>query len=36
MKFFTWYESYAIYGARETLVILKPNQNNASVRAVLP
>jgi hypothetical protein len=31
MKFFMWYKSYAIYGAREKLILLKPNQNNSNV-----
>ena len=31
MKFFQWYHSYAIYGARETLILLKPILNNSSV-----
>ncbi len=31
MKFFMWYKSYAIYGARETLILLKPVLNTSSV-----
>lgn len=31
MKFFMWYHSYAIYGAREKLILLKPNQQNSAV-----
>jgi hypothetical protein len=31
MKFLMWYHSYAIYGARETLILLKPNLDNSSV-----
>jgi len=31
MKFFMWYNSYAIYGARETLILLKPSLNTSSV-----
>jgi hypothetical protein len=31
MKFFLWYNSYAIYGARETLILLKPDLNNSNV-----
>jgi hypothetical protein len=26
-----WYNSYAIYGARERLILLRPNLNNSSV-----
>ncbi|CAF0985386.1 unnamed protein product [Adineta steineri] len=32
MKFFMWYNSYAIYGARDTLYILKPDLNNSLVQ----
>jgi hypothetical protein len=31
MKFFMWHHSYAIYGARERLILLKPNLNNSNV-----
>lgn len=31
MKFFMWYNSYAIYGARDTLILLKPILNTSSV-----
>ncbi len=31
MKFFMWYQSYAIYGARETLILLKPDIYNSTV-----
>ena len=31
MKFLMWYNSYAIYGARETLVLLRPDSNNSIV-----
>jgi hypothetical protein len=31
MKFLMWYHSYAIYGARETLILLKPDLNNSNV-----
>jgi len=31
MKFFMWYNSYAIYGGRETLILLKPVLNTSSV-----
>ncbi len=31
MKFFMWYNSYAIYGAREKLILLKPILNTSSV-----
>jgi hypothetical protein len=31
MKFFMWYQSYAIYGARETLILLKPDIHNSTV-----
>jgi hypothetical protein len=31
MRFFTWYEEYAIYGAREKLILLKPNLTTSSV-----
>ncbi|UJR15456.1 hypothetical protein I4U23_002400 [Adineta vaga] len=31
MKFFMWYESYAIYGARERLILLKPNLNTSTI-----
>ena len=31
MKFFMWYRSYAIYGARETLILLQPNLKDAAV-----
>lgn len=31
MKFFMWYNSYAIYGAREKLILLKPVLNTSSV-----
>ncbi|CAF2911575.1 unnamed protein product [Rotaria sp. Silwood2] len=31
MKFFTWYNSYAIYGAREALILLKPVLNTSSI-----
>ncbi|CAF4307331.1 unnamed protein product [Rotaria socialis] len=31
MKFFTWYNTYAIYGTRDTLILLKPDSNNSTV-----
>ncbi len=31
MKFFMWYHSYAIYGAREKLILLKPDLKNSTV-----
>lgn len=31
MKFFIWYNSYAIYGAREKLILLKPDPQNSTV-----
>ncbi len=31
MKFFMWFNSYAIYGAREKLILLKPVLNTSSV-----
>ncbi len=31
MKFFMWYNSYAIYGAREKLILLRPVFNTSSV-----
>lgn len=31
MKFFMWYDSYAIYGAREKLILLKPILNTSAV-----
>ncbi|CAF1313367.1 unnamed protein product [Rotaria sordida] len=31
MKFFMWYDSYAIYGAREKLILLKPILNTSSI-----
>ncbi|CAF1577329.1 unnamed protein product [Rotaria sp. Silwood1] len=31
MKFFMWYNTYAIYGTRETLILLKPDSNNSNV-----
>ncbi|CAF3782374.1 unnamed protein product [Rotaria socialis] len=35
MKFFMWYNSYAIYGARETLLLLKPVLNTSSIEVFL-
>lgn len=31
MKFFMWYDTYAIYGSRETLILLKPMINSSSI-----
>ncbi|CAF3505213.1 unnamed protein product [Rotaria sp. Silwood1] len=31
MKFFMWYDSYAIYGARDALILLKPILNTSSI-----
>jgi hypothetical protein len=31
MKFFIWHNSYAIYGAREKLILLKPILNTSSI-----
>lgn len=31
MKFFMWFNSYAIYGAREMLILLRPDPNNSTV-----
>ena len=31
MKFFMWYQSFAIYGAREQLILLQANPTNSSV-----
>jgi hypothetical protein len=31
MRFFMWYNSYAIYGAREKLILLKPILQNSTV-----
>jgi hypothetical protein len=31
MKFLMWYNSYAIYGAREKLILLKPNVHDSTV-----
>jgi len=35
MKFFMWHNSYAIYGAREMLIFLKPNLLNSTVKSLL-
>ena len=35
MKFFMWYKSYAIYGAREKLILLKPDSDNSIVKLIL-
>lgn len=31
MKFFMWFNSYAIYGAREMLILLRPDPRNSTV-----
>ncbi|CAF4370023.1 unnamed protein product [Rotaria sp. Silwood2] len=31
MKFFMWYNTYAIYGTRETLILLQPDSNNSII-----
>ncbi|CAF1092182.1 unnamed protein product [Rotaria sordida] len=31
MKFFMWYNTYAIYGTREMLILLKPDSNNSII-----
>ena len=35
MRFFRWYKTYAIYGAREKLILLQPNLDRASVSRLL-
>lgn len=32
MKFFLWYQSYAIYGAREKLILIRAKSNNSTVK----
>lgn len=34
MKFFMWYDSYAIYGAREKLILLKPVLHTSTVSSI--